>query len=404
MLSFSGVSRTVVTLGMVSLITDISSEMVAAVLPLFVVVQLGMSPVNYGIVEGIYQVGSVITRIAGGYLGDVRSPKLVAMSGYALSAVCKLFLVFATNLLGLTAIVAVDRAGKGLRTAPRDAMIVTATPPELMGRAFGVHRSMDTFGALIGPLIAWGLLMLAVDDFTLVFLVSFCIALSAVAVIGFLDPERNNAAQSAKEQPKFDLASIKGALNAPAYRRLVIACAMLSLVTIADGFLYLILSRNDAIPTSLFPLLFVGTNVSYLLFALPLGNFADRIGKARVFMMGYGFLLIAYAGAATVPGLAGVAVCLACLGLYYASTDGVLSALAAPLLPEHLRSTGLSVVQSTAAVGKAVSAVVFGFAWGVIDLKPTLWIFFVAMALAAIVSAYLLAGGTVKNEQPARAG
>lgn len=392
-LSLKGVSPTVITLGWVSLITDISSEMVAAVLPLFVTLQLSLSPAAYGAIDGAYQAGSIIARLAGGYLADVRQPKWVAASGYALSAACKLMLVIATSFGALFAIITLDRCGKGLRTAPRDAMIAAASNASELGRAFGVHRAMDTMGALIGPLLAWALLMIAADDFVLVFLVSFIIALIAVALISFVQPRvaaDAAAPDAAAPKQRANWTAIRAVLANPAYLKLNVVCAALSLSTISDGFLYLIILRADAASTAQFPLLFVGTSLAYLLLALPIGNIADQIGRSRVFLMGYGALLLAYLSGGFLAGPLAICFCLLCLGLYYAATDGMLPAAAAPLLPAQGRATGLAVLQSIAATGKAISAVLFGLAWSFLGAKGALWIFAIALVLALIAASALL--------------
>lgn len=400
-LSSRGVSRTVVTLGFVSLLTDISSEMVAAVLPLFVVVQLGLSPLTYGFVEGVYQAGSVFARLLGGYLADVRMPKTIAAIGYGLSAICKVFLMIATALPVIMAIVALDRAGKGLRTAPRDAMIADATPEPILGRAFGVHRALDTFGALLGPIVAWLLLMMALNDFVLVFFVSFCFALLGIILLVFLKPEHLEGADKSADiqvkRPPITLAAVAAIFRASSIRWLLVITALLSLATIADGFLYLSLASQGAIQTIHFPLLFVATNFVYLLTAIPVGNLADRIGRPTVFALGYIFLLVAYLGVGMVGETAGLAICVVGLGLYYTATDGVLSALTAPLLPQHLRSTGLSIVQATQAIGRAIGAILFGVAWSYLGLAAAMWLFVTLLTLA-VAAAWLLLGRVRASE------
>ncbi len=147
------VARTVVLLGFVSLLTDVSSEATASVLPLYLTTVLGLSPLAYGLVDGLYQGASVVVRLAGGWLSDrTDRPKWIAVVGYGLSAVARLALLPVAALGGILAVVTADRLGKGLRTAPRDALIAASTEPHMLGRAFGVHRALDTTGAVLGPL------------------------------------------------------------------------------------------------------------------------------------------------------------------------------------------------------------------------------------------------------------
>ena len=144
----------------------------------------------YGLIDGLYQGVSALVRLGGGWLSDASDrPKWVAFLGYGLSAVARIFLLFATGAAGIAAVVTADRIGKGIRTAPRDAMISTSTPSEHLGRAFGVHRMLDTIGAALGPLIAFGLLLLVPDGYSVVLVVSLAFALAGVALLGLLGPD-----------------------------------------------------------------------------------------------------------------------------------------------------------------------------------------------------------------------
>ncbi|WP_224756310.1 MFS transporter, partial [Streptomyces sp. col6] len=196
------VAPTVLALGAVSLITDVSSEMVTAVLPLYLVAGLGLSPLGFGLLDGIYNGFSALVRLVGGHLADRGGGrhKWVAGAGYALSAACKPLLLVAQTLTPIGLILAADRTGKGLRTAPRDALISLSSTPENRGRAFGVHRALDTAGALLGPLVAFLILRATVDGYDAVFTVSFCVAVVGVLVLVLFVPggcgheERHRAA------------------------------------------------------------------------------------------------------------------------------------------------------------------------------------------------------------------
>ncbi|MFE2534369.1 MFS transporter [Streptomyces sp. NPDC059371] len=186
----TAVGPTVLALGTVSLITDVSSEMVTAVLPLYLVAGLGLSPLGFGLLDGIYNGFSALVRLAGGHLADRGGGrhKWVAGAGYALSAACKPLLLVAQTLTPIGLVLAADRTGKGLRTAPRDALISLSSSPGTRGRAFGVHRAMDTAGALLGPLVAFLILRATVDGYDAVFTVSFCVAVVGVLVLVLFVP------------------------------------------------------------------------------------------------------------------------------------------------------------------------------------------------------------------------
>ncbi|MEV7013153.1 MFS transporter [Streptosporangium sp. NPDC051022] len=390
------VPRVVVVLGLVSLITDVSTEMVTAVLPLFATLALGLTPLAYGLLDGLYQGATVLVRLLGGFLADrLRRPKLVAGAGYALGAAAKLMLLPVTGAGALSAAVAVDRAGKGLRTAPRDLLIATAAPPDRLGRSFGVHRALDATGALLGPVVAFGLLALAPGDFDMVFVVSFCAAVLGVLLFAHRVPEHHTPEHGAGEHGTsvphsgarpISLRGIAALLRIGGFRRLLLAAAVLSAATIGDGFLYLVLLRGESVTTRWFPLLFVGTSLVYLALAVPLGRLSDRYGRNRVFTAGYGLLLCAYLTAILAGGIAGAALCLVFLGAYYAATDGVLPAAAAPLLPAELTATGISVVQAAVAGGRALGAVAFGAVWTTAEGDAAVWTFAAALTAALLTA------------------
>src|SRR3954454_7061213 len=196
------IGGTVLLLGTCSLLTDISSEMVSAILPLYLVATLGFSPLQYGVVDGIYQGASALVRLAAGFLGDrFGRHKALASIGYGTSAFCKLGLALFTGAwAGLSALILLDRTGKGIRTAPRDAMISLTASKRDLGLAFGVHRAMDTAGAMIGPLVAFGLLAAAPDSYHTLFLISFFVAILGLGVITLLVRQPRERADAAPEE------------------------------------------------------------------------------------------------------------------------------------------------------------------------------------------------------------
>jgi MFS family permease len=364
---FPAVGANVFALGAVSLVTDVSSEMVTAILPVYLVLGLHLSPAVYGLVDGLYTGATALLRIVGGYVADrVRRRKVVAGTGYALSAVAKLGLLAAGASAGaIGAVITLDRAGKGLRTAPRDALITLSAPEPLLGRAFGVHRAMDSMGAFAGPLVALAV-MAAVgatnpEAFDAVFVTSFCIAaIGVLLLVLFVRDRRTPRAAAGTVSPRAAAALLRGS----GVRRLLVAACVLGLATVGDGFVYLLLQHKEDIATGWFPLLAVGTNLSYLLLAAPLGALADRVGRLPVVLGGYGALTLVYLLlAGPVSGWPLFALALALYGAFYAATDGVLMALAGPLLPEALRTTGISLVQTAQALAYFVSSVLFGLAW-----------------------------------------
>ena len=387
------VPRTVVLLGLTSLLTDISSEMVVAVLPLYLVYVGGFSPLAFGVIDGIYNGATAILGLAGGYAGDRwRRHKEVAATGYGLSAVCKLLLAVAgTALSSISAIVLLDRTGKGIRTAPRDAMISLATPRGELGAAFGVHRALDTTGAMIGPLVAFGLLALAPLAFNSLFVVSFLIALVGLAILVlFVRPQQAADAEAPPRPPSLRRAA--GLLGLPGFRALMLAGGALSLATASDAFIFLALQQTLDLQTALFPLLFVGSAGTFMLLAAPLGRLADRIGRGRVLLGGYAALLAVYA--LLISPVAGwplpVAV-LALLGVYYAATDGVLMAMGSAVIPAPLRGSGLALLRTTTSGARLLASVGFGALWTLWGIDTAIACFAVALTAAAALAAATLA-------------
>lgn len=372
------VPAAVLALGSVSLVTDVSSEMVTAVLPLYLVLGLGLSPLQFGFLDGMFNGATALVRLLGGRLADRGGRhKRVAGTGYLLSALSRLGLLLAGGATaGIAAALAADRLGKGIRTAPRDALISLSGPPESLGRSFGVHRAMDTTGALLGPLAAFAVLWATADAYDAVFAVSFCVGLLGVLLLVAYVP----AAPAAAAGPATPLKAT--ALRDPAFRRILYAAALLGAATIGDAFLYLLLLRGLDLPPALFTLLPLGAAAVYLLLAVPAGRIADRSGRRPAFLLGHGALLCAYAALlAPVSWPTAVAV-LALLGIFYAGTDGVLMALAAPVLPAHGRAGGLAVLQTGQALARLLGAAGFGAAWTLWGQRPALWAAALALAVA----------------------
>ncbi|MFK0293644.1 MFS transporter [Streptomyces sp. NPDC090442] len=388
------VPGTVLALGAVSLITDVSAEMVTAVLPLYVITALGLSPLGFGLLDGLNNGVGALVRLAGGHLADGggRRHEVVAGIGYGLSAVCKPLLLIARGLPAIGAVLAVDRAGKGLRTAPRDAMISLASAPEQRGRAFGVHRAMDTAGALLGPLVAFAVLRVAVDGYDAVFTVSACVAALGVLVLVLFVPARAGAARTpAPASPRPALRDSLALLRRPELRRLTLCAALLGLTTVSDAFLYLLLQRELGVPAGLFPLLPLGTAAVFLLLAVPLGALADRVGRRRLFLAGHAALLLAY-GLVLGPsrGPATVVAVLVLHGAFYAATDGVLAAAAAGAVPAEHLGAGQALVGTGQALARFVCSLAFGAAWSRWDGRAALAVAAAALAVAALLAARLL--------------
>ncbi len=381
------ISRNVWLLGLTSFFTDVSSEMVASILPAYLVLQLGFSPMAFGAIDGLYQgIGSLVRWIGGAAADRTRRHKELAAAGYAVSAACRIGLLVAGNAwAAVTTFVAADRIAKGFRTAPRDALISLSSSSRDMAAAFGVHRALDAFGALTGPLLAFIMLAFAPRSFDRVFVMSFSFAIIGVAIIVlFVENagriERPNVSRGAG-------VLVAPLCSVPFRHTLAIAC-VLALATISDAFIYLLLQRREQFGPQIFPLLAAGTAVSYVLLAVPAGRVADRIGRGVVFIAGHAALLAAYV--MLWPSFAGVMTAIACvlmLGSYYAMTDGVLAAAASGVLDQGIRASGLAVLGTAVSLSRLVASFLFGWAWTRYGPAQALLAFAVALAAAIAAAA-----------------
>ncbi|MFD9476784.1 MULTISPECIES: MFS transporter [Streptomyces] len=417
------VASTVLALGTVSMITDISSEMVTAVLPLYLIAGLGLSPLGFGALDGVYNGVSALVQLTGGHLADrVRNHKLIAGIGYGLSALCKPLLLFAHSLGPISVILTLERTGKGLRTAPRDALISLSTPPELQGRAFGVHRAMDTTGALLGPLAAFLILSLTVDGYDAVFGVSACVAVLGVVVLMLFVPSGGataaattagtttagtTTAGTAAAVPDADrpapvrVRDALGLLRLPRLRNLAICAVLLGLTTVSDAFVYLLLQRRTGIGDQWFPLMPLGTAAVFLLLAVPAGTLADRIGRRTVFLTGHALLLAGYGLLLWAPAWPALPyLVLALHGMFYAATDGVLPAAVAATVPGELRATGMALVGTGQALARFGCSLAFGGAWTLWGTGPALAAAAVGLLCCAAVAGFVLRPSAPQDTRP----
>jgi MFS family permease len=385
------VNGTVLTLGLTSLFTDISSEMITAVLPLYLVFGLHLSPLAFGVVDGLYTGVTALVRLVGGYWADrARRHKEVAVLGYGLSTLTRAGMLLVGNIWTvLVGLVLLDRLGKGIRTAPRDAMISLATPPAQWGAAFGVHRGLDMAGAMIGPVLTFAVLAVAPGAYDAVFFVSLCAGLIGLGVIALFLP-RPTRPPAVEPGETVSLRSAARLVRRPGVLGLLVAATLLGLTTLGDAFIYLTLQDRLGFNVGLFPLLFVATSIVFMVLAVPVGRIADRVGRGRVFVSGYLALLAVYGVLLASDGTVSAIAALVLLGAYYAATDGVLMALAGESLPAELRSSGMALITTATSLARLGSSVLFGLLWTVLSVQVALIVFTVGLVIAMAVAAVLL--------------
>jgi MFS family permease len=359
--SLRAVPRTVWALGFVSLLMDTSSEIIHALLPVYLVSVLGASMVTVGFVEGIAEATASITKVFSGAISDWSGKrKLLAVTGYGLAAISKPIFPLAPSVGWLVAARFVDRIGKGIRGAPRDALIADVTPERLRGASYGLRQSLDTAGAFIGPALAIGLMWLTADNFRSVFWVAVIPALLCVVllVVAVDEPERPPA-----------LREVRSPLGAAELRRLgvfywfVVSIAMVfSLARFSEAFLIL-RAQAVGLPVALVPLVLVLMNLVYSAVAYPAGLLSDRTSRVAVLGAGFGFLVVADLVLAFTNGLVGVAAGVALWGLHLGFTQGLLAALVADAAPAQLRGTAFGMFNLLVGLSLLIASVVAGALW-----------------------------------------
>ncbi|NDU91576.1 MAG: MFS transporter [Ferrovum sp.] len=348
-------------LGFVSMTMDISSEMIHSLLPLFMVTSLGASAFTVGLIEGLAESTALIVKIFSGVLSDVIGKrKKLALFGYALGAFTKpLFALAPTLGVVLTARV-LDRIGKGVRGAPRDALVADITPPQLRGAAFGLRQSLDTVGAFLGPLLATGLMLLWADNFRAVFWIAVIPGLMAVALLlfGLREPEHHRGSEN-KTNPlrRENLKRLD-----ESYWWVVGIGAVFTLARFSEAFLVL-RAQQGGVPIALVPLVIVAMNIVYALSAFPFGHLSDRMSHSRLLMLGLvvliaADLILAFNNHWTVV-LGGILL----WGLHMGITQGLLATMVADTAPDDLRGTAYGFFNLVSGLAMLLASLVAGFLW-----------------------------------------
>jgi MFS family permease len=371
-------------LGIVSLLMDVSSEMIHALLPLYLVTVLGASMLTVGVIEGVAEATASIVKIFSGALSDkLGKRKLLAAVGYGLAALTKPIFPLATGIGWLMAARFVDRVGKGIRGAPRDALIADIAPPELRGASFGLRQSLDTVGAFLGPLLAIGLMILVANNFTVVFWIAVIPAFLSFAVIVLVvrEPDRPRGAKAVKSPlSPVELRRLRGD-----YWFVVAVATIFTLARFSEAFL-LLRAQSVGLSLALVPAVLVVMNVAYAFSAWPAGALSDRIGRFGVLSVGFALLLIADLMLALGGNIGVVLFGTALWGLHMGLTQGLLSALVADTAPPELRGTAFGMFNLVTGLAMLAASVIAGSLWDMVGPGGTFLAgaLFTAAALAAL--------------------
>lgn len=380
--------RGIWVLGFVSMLMDISSEMIHALLPLYLVTVLGTSTLTVGFIEGIAEATASITKIFSGALSDwLGRRKLLAAFGYGLAAFTKPLFPLAPSVGWLVAARFIDRVGKGIRGAPRDALIADIAPIGLRGASFGLRQSLDTTGAFLGPLVAIALMWWTADNFTIVFWVAVLPAFLSFGLItfGVNEPDPDPSRRPVKNP--LNLAAMRqlGAV----YWRIVAVGIVFTLARFSEAFLIL-RAQSIGLDVMWVPAVLVLMNVAYALSAYPAGVLSDRINRTGLLALGLVLLAGADLALALLPSLAGLALGVVLWGLHMGLTQGLLSALVADAAPPSLRGTAFGYFNLFTGLALLAASVIAGALWDAFGPQGT---FLAGLGFALVSLVGLLAVG-----------
>lgn len=352
-----GISRNVVALGFTSLFTDVSTEMIVPVLPLFITATLRASVASLGVIEGVAEATAALLRIGSGWLSDrIGRRKPFLMFGYGLSTAAKAAMAIAASWPAVLGLRFTDRVGKGLRNPPRDALIADSVERQHLGRAFGLHRGMDTLGAALGPLAAFALLSAYPGDYRRIFICSAIPAVLALVVLWLF-------VRAPRHQP-VKLRALRGelrALGGPLHRFLGVE-ALFQLGNSSVAFM-LLRARGAGFSAAQVSLVYLAYNLVYALLSLPLGDLSDRIGRRPLLLMGYTLYAGVYALLAWSAAPALVVTAFVAYGFHSALMEGQQRSLVADLVPEDRRATAYGFYYTVVGVALLPASILAGLLW-----------------------------------------
>lgn len=355
------IPRGVWALGFVSLFMDISSEMVHSLLPVFFVTVIGLSYTSVGLIEGIAQAIALITKVFSGALSDfIGKRKPLALVGYGLAAVTKPVFALASSAGLVVSARFLDRVGKGIRGAPRDALIADITPEAVRGASYGIRQSLDSVGAFVGPGLALLLMALLANDIRGVFWFAVIPAAIAVLVLWFGVREPERAADAPR--PRLPLHRSEIRKLSKSYWNTVAVGAVLTLAGFSEAFLVL-RAQDIGLPIGLIPLVFIVMNVVYALSAYPAGMLSDHWGRPSLIVAGFVVLIGADAVLALSSSITTVMIGVVLWGLYMGLTQGVLTALVADTAPPELRGTAFGVFNLVSGISLLLASAIAGWLW-----------------------------------------
>jgi MFS family permease len=382
---YFGLSKNVFFTGVVSFFMDISSEMIYPLVPLFLANVLGVNKSMIGLIEGIAESTASVLKVFSGWLSDrIGQRKNLMLAGYAISTLSRPIIALAGAWQQVLASRFVDRLGKGIRTAPRDAIIADSTQATHLARAFSFHRSMDTMGAVVGPAIALMLLQLYNSNYKLVFWLSMIPGAIAVLVIIAFIKEKKRSAVTTAERPRLTLKHFDGKV-----KFFILIATLFALGNSSDVFLIL-RAEQVGIPTVMIPAVYLMFNFIYSLSAIPAGMAADKYGKKRIILLGFALFAGLYYGFAVAKGSAAIWALFALYGLFMGLTEGIQKAFLASIIPPEFKATAFGVYATAVGLATLPASLIGGLLWDRVSPAATFYFGAATATLAAILFIVLI--------------
>ena len=378
--TFFGFGRNVFVAGLVSFFMDVSSEMIYPLVPLFLANVLGVNKSVIGLIEGIAESTASLLKVFSGWFSDrIGNRKWLMAAGYGISTLSRPIVAFATGWQHVMGSRFIDRFGKGVRTAPRDAIIAESSDKTHLGRAFGFHRSMDTMGAVVGPALAFLLLGIFSNNYRWVFWLSMIPGAIAVLLIILFITEKKKGSLPHSERPKLTLKHFDWR-----FKFFVLIATLFAIGNSSDVFLIL-RAQQIGIPIVMIPIVYLLFNLVYSLSSIPAGIAADRFGKKRVILLGFVLFSVLYYGFAIARDTSAIWALFAFYGLFMGLTEGIQKAFLATIIPSDFKATAFGVYNTAVGIAMFPASLIGGWLWD--NISPSATFYF--GAITASLSAFL---------------
>jgi len=375
-----GFDRNVTIAGIVSFFMDVSSELIYPLVPLFLANTLGVSKSTIGLIEGIAESTASLLKVFSGWFSDrIGNRKWLMAAGYGISTLSRPFVACATGWRLVLGSRFIGRFGKGVRTAPRDAIIAESTDHSSLGKAFGFHRAMDSMGAVVGPALAFFLLGLLANDYRKVFWLSMIPGIVAVLLIVFFITEKKKAPADRTPRPKLTLAHFDWR-----FKLFVLIAVLFALGNSSDVFLILRAQQTGIAPVTI-PIVYLLFNLVYSLSAVPAGIVADRFGRKRVILLGFVLFAVLYYGFAVAGTTTAIWVLFVGYGLFMGLTEGVQKAYLATIIPTDFKATAFGVYTTAVGLAMLPASLIGGWLWDHVSPSATFYFGAATAVISAVV-------------------